>query len=126
MLTPARAAGFVFRLLAGGTAESGLHKYYQLHMELGKGSFATVMKALHRGTGEWYAIKILQKNKLRTPTANTNALADFPRSSTATAFEREINILEKLQHSNICCLKEVFFEDWNISAAFAFVGENMN
>ncbi|KAH9949119.1 kinase-like domain-containing protein [Amylocystis lapponica] len=107
---------FVFRLLAAGPPVSGFHKYYQLHTELGKGSFATVMKAMHRETGEWYAVKIIQSSKLRTPT-NGNSTEE----SRGTKFSREISILEKLKHPNICLLKEVFYEDWNIKLVLEYI-----
>ena len=98
----------------------GLHTFYDLQHELGKGSFATVMKALHRTEGKWYAVKMIQASKLRRDFSSVTVRglqADLNTSS----FAREINILEKLQHKNICQLKEVFYEMYNISkCAFAF------
>ena len=92
-----------------------MYKYYDLQHELGKGSFATVMKALHKEEGKWYAVKMIQANKLRRglSTASVNGAQSNDKSNN---FAREINILERLQHKNICQLKEVFFESYNISA----------
>lgn len=108
-------AGFVFRHIACGPPSRGLYKYYDLQHELGKGSFATVMKALHKEEGKWYAVKMIQANKLRRglSTASVNGAQSNDKSNN---FAREINILERLQHKNICQLKEVFFESYNISA----------
>lgn len=37
-------AGYVFRLIAAGPATEGLYAHYDVSHELGRGSFATVMK----------------------------------------------------------------------------------
>lgn len=107
--------GFVFRHTACGPPSRGLHKYYDLQHELGKGSFATVMKALHREDGKWYAVKMIQANKLRRGVSHISA--NGAQDENSVNFAREINILERLQHKNICQLKEVFFESYNISAS---------
>ncbi|KAF7979844.1 hypothetical protein HWV62_40589 [Athelia sp. TMB] len=99
---------FVFRLVAAGPATEGIHAHYDLGVELGKGSFASVYKAMHRQTGKWYAVKIIQADKIKKNTQNQTPGAD-PRK--ATAFAREISILEQLQHPNICQLKEAFMDD---------------
>ncbi|KAG2365441.1 kinase-like domain-containing protein, partial [Suillus spraguei] len=84
---------------------------YDISHKIGKGSFATVMKAVSRATGQWYAIKVLQDRKVKRATANNNE----------TAFAREISILERLHHRNICQMKEAFFEDNSISLVLEFV-----
>lgn len=38
-----------------------LFNSYDLSIELGKGSFATVYKALHRASGEWVAVKVIHE-----------------------------------------------------------------
>ena len=101
-------------MLAGGPPQEGLYAEYDLMMELGKGSFATVMKALHRKTGEWYAVKIIQASKLRRGFSGAS-VQGLQTDDKASNFAREINILERLQHRNICQLKEVFLERYNIS-----------
>ena len=102
--------GYVYRHLAAGPPTKGLYKHYALLEELGKGSFATVMKAMCKSDGRYYAVKIIQSNKLRAPDH-----VGPSRISPANAFAREISILEQLQHPNICHMKEVFFESANIS-----------
>ena len=96
-------------------AERGLECFYELQHELGSGSFAKVIKALHRTEGKWYAIKMINASKLRRgmSAATVRGLQDDDKASN---FAREINILEKLQHPNVCQLKEVFYEKYNISA----------
>ncbi|KAL6303543.1 kinase-like domain-containing protein [Sparassis latifolia] len=106
---------FVYRHLAGGPPLEGLYAHYQLHAELGKGSFATVMKAMNRDNGKWYAVKIIQSNKLLSKDQ-----AD-PHNSEHAKLVREISILESLSHENICQLKEVFFEESNINIVLEFV-----
>lgn len=77
--------------------------------ELGRGTFATVMKAMARTTGEWWAVKIIHSQKLRG--ANTAANNNNPvRNNTLQlqSLAREISILETLNHPNICRLRETF------------------
>jgi ser/thr/tyr protein kinase RAD53 len=90
--------GFVYRHTAAGPPTSGLYAHYDISTELGKGSFATVRKAVSRTTGEWYAVKMIQDNKKGIGVRNTS-------------LAREITIMERLKHPNICELKEVFFQD---------------
>lgn len=117
--------GYVFRLIAAGPATEGIHAFYDLGVELGKGSFASVYKAMHRVTGQWFAVKMIQADKVKKTAANGHGGDVDPRK--ATAFAREISILEQLSHPNICQLKETFFDDvgHNISAvprlAFVFI-----
>ena len=90
--------GFVYRHTAAGLPTEGLYAHYDISTELGKGSFATVRKAVSRATGEWYAVKMIQDSKRGKGVRNT-------------ALAREITIMERLKHPNICELKEVFFQD---------------
>lgn len=102
------SSGFIYRHTATQSPKGGLHAHYDISHELGKGSFATVVKAVSRSTGQWYAIKIIQESKVKRATATTN--------SNEVAFAREISILEKLHHPNVCQMKEAFFEKKTISA----------
>ncbi|KAH9892439.1 kinase-like domain-containing protein [Cubamyces lactineus] len=111
---------FVYRHLASGPPSRGLYRYYDLLHELGKGSFATVMKALHKEEGKWYAVKMIQANKLRKGLSNAT-LNGVQTNDKSNNFAREINILERLQHPNICQLKEVFFESYSINLVLEWV-----
>ncbi|KAF8843053.1 Pkinase-domain-containing protein [Paxillus ammoniavirescens] len=109
---------FIYRHTAGGPPQGGVHAFYDISHELGKGSFATVMKAISRSTGQWFAIKMIQESKVRRVTATEN------KSNTdkeETAFMREIAILESLDHPNICKLKEVFRDQGSIDLVLEFV-----
>jgi serine/threonine/tyrosine protein kinase RAD53 len=110
--------GYIFRFVAAGPPTEGIHAYYDLGIELGKGSFASVYKAMHRVSGQWYAVKMIQADKVKKTAANGNGGDVDPRK--ATAFAREISILEQLSHPNICQLKETFFDNvgHNISETF--------
>lgn len=85
----------------------GMFQHYQIHENLGSGTFANVSKAMHRETGRWYAIKTMERRRLRS-NADVDANPD-------AAFSREISILQELNHSRICKLKEVFYEAHTIS-----------
>ncbi|KAI0032710.1 kinase-like domain-containing protein, partial [Vararia minispora EC-137] len=91
---------YIFRVLTGNRRTRGINAEYDITHELGKGSFATVMKAVHRPTGRFYAVKIIHGSKIR---GNDETKVN--------AFKREILILESLHHPNICRLKEQFHED---------------
>jgi serine/threonine/tyrosine protein kinase RAD53 len=94
--------GFIYRHTAGGQTTEGLFAQYDLGIELGKGSFATVRKAVHKATGRWYAVKMIYPSKSvgQQESRNQNLI-------------REISIMEKLDHHNICKLVEVFFQNDN-------------
>lgn len=76
--------------------EDGVHATYDIKDTLGKGAFAVVKKALHRETGELYAIKMIDKHKV----------------SDSSAVQREIKILKQLQHKYVVSMHE-FIEDEN-------------
>ncbi|KAI0762165.1 kinase-like domain-containing protein [Trametes elegans] len=110
---------FVYRHVAYLPPSGGVHKSYDMQHELGKGACGTVMKALHRSEGEWYAVKILQTGKLGVA---KNAIVDgVPTTPEATRLLREITILEGLRHENICQYKEVFMSDSTISIVLEYV-----
>ena len=67
---------------------------YRLGQEIGKGSFATVKLAIQKQTGDKFAIKIYDKNKL----------VDNARRGTV---KREIQILKKLNSKYTIKLYEV-------------------
>ncbi|KAI9455891.1 kinase-like protein [Russula earlei] len=85
---------------------TGIHAHYDIAHELGRGTFATVMKAMSRTTGEWWAVKIIHAQKLRGANAN-NAKANN-NTTQLQSLAREISILETLNHPNICQLRETF------------------
>ncbi|KAJ7282629.1 kinase-like domain-containing protein, partial [Mycena rebaudengoi] len=101
---------FVFRDLVTGIVKRELYKYYDMSVELGKGSFATVYKALHMTSGEWVAVKVIHETKRQT-----NLTSDGKAKAS-----REINVMESLQHPNICGLREVF---WNANGSIDLVLE---
>jgi ser/thr/tyr protein kinase RAD53 len=102
--------GYIYRHMAAGVPKQGLWAFYDIAHELGKGSFATVVKAINRMDHQWYAVKMIQNaNKMKrrhVPAGNgANPLPDGHLE-----LSREIKILEGLNHRNICKLKEVFFD----------------
>ncbi|OJT11420.1 hypothetical protein TRAPUB_12064 [Trametes pubescens] len=106
---------FIYRHTPFNTPAEGVHKDYDMLHELGKGAFATVMKALNRAEGQWYAVKIVHVRKLKLREGWEKALeGGLPTDPDARTMLREIKILEKLKHRNVCQLKEVFLESHSI------------
>ncbi|KAI8972181.1 kinase-like domain-containing protein [Trametes punicea] len=105
---------FIYRHMAYAPPSGGVHKFYDMLHELGKGSYATVMKALHKEEGKWYAIKIVSTHKLRGDWSDNAILDGKPKTEEAIRLLREITILQRLQHNNIVQLKEVFVHSRNI------------
>src|SRR6266851_4228235 len=62
---------FIYRHLVPKELTSIDAKYDMAH-ELGRGTFATVMKAIARNTGEWWAVKIIHMQMLRPSNSNNN------------------------------------------------------
>ena len=112
-----RHKGYIFRRRTAASASTGLESLYDLQHVLGRGSFATVVKALHKTEGGWYAVKIIQASKLKKSGEASKPLdeGEDPMDNIPAAFRREIEILRRLSHRNICKLKEVFFESTSIS-----------
>ncbi|PPQ83126.1 hypothetical protein CVT24_002468 [Panaeolus cyanescens] len=100
LVNPLEDYRFIYRHVAGGPPTEGLYAKYDLGSELGKGSFATVRKAVNRETGKWYAVKMIHDSRTLRQSGD----------SKSNIFAREISIMEKLKHPNICELIEVFVQ----------------
>ena len=72
---------------------TGIHTHYDMAHGLGRGTFATVIKAMSHPMANCWAVKIIHSQKLGRANANNN---------------NNISILEKLNHPNICRLCETF------------------
>ncbi|KAF7322168.1 Pkinase-domain-containing protein [Mycena kentingensis (nom. inval.)] len=92
---------YIFRDFVTAQAKRAVFVAYDLGPQLGKGSFATVFKALHRQSGTLVAIKCIHEARRPSPCA---AGSTGPNPM----FSREIKIMEELRHPNICSLREVF------------------
>jgi len=100
---------YIYRHLAPHQL-TGIHAHYDIAHELGRGTFATVMKAMSRTTGEWCAVKIIHAQKLRGANAN-NAATRNNNANQLQSLGREISILETLHHPNVCRLLDTFVPD---------------
>lgn len=107
------SGGFVYRHVWATSSVRGLLGVYDLHYAVGQGGFATVMKALHRAEGCWYTVKRIPGcsiwRRWGKPSCNGSL------SDACYDFTREIIVSERLQHKNICQLKEVFFDEFGLS-----------
>lgn len=110
-ITLTSLTGYIYRHLAAGPPVEGLYAHYDVTEELGKGSFATVMKAMSKANGHWYAVKMIHNKNLRRSTKTVDATGHRVTVDASAALHKEVQILQRLQHPNICQLKEVFYEE---------------
>ncbi|KAK0213283.1 kinase-like domain-containing protein [Desarmillaria ectypa] len=104
---------YIFRIVAGGDKLEGVYVDYEVAHELGKGAFATVVKAMSRKTGEWVAVKMIREKRPQGSTSVT---------TTQTQLNREINIMASLSHPNICAMKNVYYhQDGSINLVLELV-----
>lgn len=90
---------FRFRHVAATTPRKGIHQYYDLTTELGRGASGKVVRAMCRRTSKWYAVKIVSQP--HHPLRHSNKFATFTR---------EVEILRQLKHRNVCRLKSAFVD----------------
>ncbi|KAI0820069.1 kinase-like domain-containing protein [Trametes gibbosa] len=111
-----RGFRYIYRHAAYSRPAHGLYQQYDLHDQLGKGSFATVVKALRRDDGKWYALKVIDLKRLRKE-------YDHVMSGTVEVetISKEIGILQRLQHPNICELKDFFLDGSSLSLVLEWV-----
>lgn len=74
---------------------------FQLMSNLGEGSFGKVYKVTHRPTGDLYAIKVVSKEKMKSP-------------SMLKQIQNEIEIMQGITHPNIVKLWTYFENEKNI------------
>jgi len=76
------------------TRTSDMTEKYKVKGKLGRGAFATVRKAIRKADGKEYALKCVRKK----------GMDEYNRK----ALESEVNIMLRLDHSNIVTLHELF------------------
>ena len=69
--------------------------YYDIIKKLGKGTFGTVYKVMHKNTGVVRAMKVIPKNNLKCGFTDEDII-------------QEINILKKLEHPHIIKIYEFY------------------
>lgn len=109
--------GFFFRHMASNQRpRDGLYKFYDVHHVLGKGGYATVVKALHKAEAKWYAVKMFSGDRLRELLSSASIHGTEERMSrTADHLKKEVYVLQRMKHDYICQLKEAFFEEYSVS-----------
>ncbi|KAF5374586.1 hypothetical protein D9757_010153 [Collybiopsis confluens] len=94
---------FIFRHTASGRPpEDGFYGLYDTAYQLGRGSFASVIKCMERSTGLFWAAKMFNNPVSLGSTAGSQA------AKMDKMVSREISILQALSHPNICYLKDIF------------------
>lgn len=73
---------------------------YQMHRQLGKGHFAAVYLCVEGSTGKQFAVKVFEKRP-----------GDSQKSqSQSETLQQEIALLKGVNHPNLLCLKDTFYE----------------
>ncbi|KAI0762163.1 kinase-like domain-containing protein [Trametes elegans] len=111
---------FVYRHKACNASGRTITQVYDVHRVLGSGTFGTVTKALHRRKGAWYAIKTISTTKIPTWGQEIRNPGG-PQSEEAQRVMREIAVLERLTHPNICEMRESFIDEDSIHLVLEFV-----
>ncbi|XP_026166322.1 death-associated protein kinase 2 isoform X1 [Mastacembelus armatus] len=78
--------------------QQNVDDFYQLGDELGSGQFAIVRRCIEKSTGTQYAAKFIKKRQSRVSR----------RGVRREEIEREVGILQELQHPNIVALHDVY------------------
>jgi len=86
---------------------STLDDVYKVGEEIGRGAFSVVKRAVHKKSGDEVAIKFIEKK--------------FADKQDLMLLAREIDIMKKVDHSNVLKLKEVFETDDTISLVMELV-----
>ncbi|KAI0630059.1 kinase-like domain-containing protein [Trametes polyzona] len=107
---------YVYRHTAYIAPTNELYQHYDIDKALGKGTFATVFKALRRNEGKFYAVKVIELKKLRNDWTNAGT-----KGVKLEDIDKEIRILQRLQHPNVCELKEFFLDDNALSLVLEWV-----
>ncbi|XP_058585334.1 serine/threonine-protein kinase DCLK3 [Neofelis nebulosa] len=89
-----------------GLLAADVHKFYEAGRVLGDGNFAVVKECRHRETRQAYAMKIIDKSKLR---------------GKEDMVDSEILIIQSLSHPNIVKLHEVYETDAEIYLIMEYV-----
>ncbi|KAH0627206.1 hypothetical protein JD844_002683, partial [Phrynosoma platyrhinos] len=88
------------------SSRADVEKCYEIGRTIGDGNFAVVMECHHRNTNQNYAMKIIDKSKLK---------------GKEDMLENEILIIKSLSHPNIVSLIEVFETDAEIYLILEYV-----
>ncbi|XP_044213169.1 death-associated protein kinase 2 isoform X1 [Thunnus albacares] len=78
--------------------QQNVDDFYEIGMELGSGQFAIVKRCIEKSTGLEYAAKFIKKRQSRVSR----------RGVRREEIEREVDILQQLQHPNIVALHDVY------------------
>ncbi|XP_058502373.1 death-associated protein kinase 2 isoform X1 [Solea solea] len=78
--------------------QQSVDDFYEIGEELGSGQFAVVKRCIEKTTGNEYAAKFIKKRQSRSSR----------RGVRREEIEREVSILQELQHANVISLHDVF------------------
>ena len=111
------AVGFMFRHYPlqprpESDLPEALRRDYDVQFALGRGEYATVVKALHVHEKRWYAIKLLSRRAMDSVRGRLGA--DAGTGMTIEHLRKEISVLSRLRHRNIVEFKEAVYGERSV------------
>ncbi|TFK85275.1 kinase-like protein, partial [Polyporus arcularius HHB13444] len=95
-----------------------LRRDYDLQLSLGRGAYATVVKALHVHEKRWYAVKLISRHAINSVRGRLGGGRD---EVTMEDLRKEIDVLSRLRHRYIVQFKEAVYGDRSVGIVMEFV-----
>lgn len=101
--SPSCEINYIFKVVSTTPIEEteGVYSKYEVGSKLGSGNFAEVKLAVHKETGQKYALKIINKKQYALSSS----------SSRKNALLGEVEILQKINHPGCISIEETFETD---------------
>ncbi|KAI0701140.1 kinase-like domain-containing protein [Cerioporus squamosus] len=96
-----------------------LRQDYDIQLSLGRGAYATVVKALHVHEKRWYAIKVLSRHAMDTVRGRLGG--GRGGGATEEHLKKEIDVLSRLRYRYIVQFKEAAYGDRSVGIVMEFV-----
>lgn len=93
-----------------------LRRNYDIQLSLGRGAYATVVKALHVHEKRWYAVKILTRHNMDSVRGRLGGGRSAGMSMDHV--RKEVDVLSRLRHKNIVQFKEAIYGDRSVGKSW--------
>ncbi|RPD57248.1 kinase-like protein [Lentinus tigrinus ALCF2SS1-6] len=119
-----QALSFMFQYYPRDPSSEGdipqeLRNSYDIQLPLGRGAYATVVKALHVHEKQWYAIKLLSRRVMNSVRGRLGG--GRATGVSIDTLKKEIDVLSRLRHRNIVAFKEAVYGERSVGIVMEFV-----